>query len=268
MNYANYHTHTTFCDGRDTAEDMVLAAIAAGCPELGFSGHSYLPFDDDWNMNPETAAEYRREVNRLRETYKDRISIRLGIEQDICSPTDELDLYEYSIGAVHCLFPDGNYLSVDLSAEGVREGVETLYGGDPYAYAEDFFSQVGSTWERTHCAILAHFDLLTKFLDRDPLLNPDDARYQRAATLALEQIFETPAAIELNTGAMVRGYRTEPYPSAAWLTLIGKAQHPVILSSDAHEKENITFWFDEAMQLVSRYRLNLIARLEDLPAMR
>lgn len=268
MNYANYHTHTTFCDGRDTAEDMVLAAIAAGCPELGFSGHSYLPFDDDWNMNPETAAEYRKEVNRLRDKYKDRISIRLGIEQDICSPADELDLYEYSIGAVHCMFKDGNYLSVDLSAEGVRKGVEDLYGGDPYAYAEDYFGLVGSTWERTHCAILAHFDLLTKFLGTDPLFDPADARYQKAAARALEQIFETPAAIEINTGALARGYRTEPYPSEAFLALIGKAQHPVILSSDAHAAEDITYWFDRAIQLVSKYRLNLVSRLDDLPAMR
>ena len=36
---ANYHTHTVFCDGADTPEDVVLAAIGKGFTHLGFSGH-------------------------------------------------------------------------------------------------------------------------------------------------------------------------------------------------------------------------------------
>ena len=44
---ANYHTHTTFCDGSDSAEDVVLAAIDKGFSHLGFSGH----MDPDIHMN-------------------------------------------------------------------------------------------------------------------------------------------------------------------------------------------------------------------------
>ena len=36
---SNYHTHTCFCDGKNTPEEMVLEAIRLGCPEIGFSGH-------------------------------------------------------------------------------------------------------------------------------------------------------------------------------------------------------------------------------------
>ena len=43
---SNYHTHTAFCDGRDEPEAIVREAIRLGCPELGFSGHSHVPFDD------------------------------------------------------------------------------------------------------------------------------------------------------------------------------------------------------------------------------
>ena len=35
----NLHTHTVFGDGQNTAEEMVRAAIAAGCGSLGFSEH-------------------------------------------------------------------------------------------------------------------------------------------------------------------------------------------------------------------------------------
>ena len=34
MMFSNYHTHTTYCDGADTPEELVLEAIRLGCPEL------------------------------------------------------------------------------------------------------------------------------------------------------------------------------------------------------------------------------------------
>ena len=36
---ANYHTHTTFCDGADTPEEVVKEALRLGMTHLGFSGH-------------------------------------------------------------------------------------------------------------------------------------------------------------------------------------------------------------------------------------
>ncbi len=36
---ANYHTHTTYCDGKNTPEEIVLCAIEKGFTSIGFSGH-------------------------------------------------------------------------------------------------------------------------------------------------------------------------------------------------------------------------------------
>ena len=41
----NYHTHTDFCDGQNTPEEMAEAAAKKGFTALGFSGHSYTDFD-------------------------------------------------------------------------------------------------------------------------------------------------------------------------------------------------------------------------------
>ncbi|MDP4119064.1 MAG: PHP domain-containing protein, partial [Bacillota bacterium] len=41
----NFHTHTVFCDGNDTVEELVRAAEEKGFDALGFSGHSYLLLD-------------------------------------------------------------------------------------------------------------------------------------------------------------------------------------------------------------------------------
>ena len=43
---ANYHTHTTWCDGKDSPEAVVLAAIGKGFAAIGFSSHAMLPEDE------------------------------------------------------------------------------------------------------------------------------------------------------------------------------------------------------------------------------
>ncbi len=63
----NYHTHTTLCDGADTPEDMVRAALAADMSHLGFSGHMDADIHMDWPA-------YVREVTRLRAAYDGRIA--------------------------------------------------------------------------------------------------------------------------------------------------------------------------------------------------
>ena len=40
MGFFNYHTHTTYCDGKSTPEEIVLEAIRFGMDTIGFSGHS------------------------------------------------------------------------------------------------------------------------------------------------------------------------------------------------------------------------------------
>ena len=73
MTLQSLHTHTVFCDGKDTAEEMVRGAMAAGCRSLGFSGHSPLPFDDSWTMKEVDVPRYREEVLRLRDCVLDFI---------------------------------------------------------------------------------------------------------------------------------------------------------------------------------------------------
>ena len=40
----NLHQHCTFCDGKDTPEEMIAYAIEKGFDSIGFSSHSYNPY--------------------------------------------------------------------------------------------------------------------------------------------------------------------------------------------------------------------------------
>lgn len=81
----NYHTHTKRCFhaiGND--EDYVLAAIEAGFDEIGFADHTAWKFDSDFvsdmRMHESQLKEYCDSIKSLKEKYKDKISIKLGLE--------------------------------------------------------------------------------------------------------------------------------------------------------------------------------------------
>lgn len=66
----NLHSHTTYCDGKNTPEEMVLAAMDRGFDVFGFSGHSYTAFDESYCMSRSTTDAYEQEVRRLASSYQ------------------------------------------------------------------------------------------------------------------------------------------------------------------------------------------------------
>lgn len=80
---ANYHTHTSFCDGANTPEEIVLYAIDKGFSSLGFSGHGYTPFDLRYCM--QDTQGYIEEVTRLKAKYGNKIDIYCEVEEDAFS---------------------------------------------------------------------------------------------------------------------------------------------------------------------------------------
>ena len=55
---------------------------------------------------------------------------------------------------------------------------------------------------------------------------------------------------EVNTGAISRGYRTSPYPSAQWLKLLREMNGKVTVSADAHHTSGVTCAFDLAERMI------------------
>lgn len=260
MNYANYHTHTCFCDGKDTPRRMVEEAIRLGCREIGFSGHSYTDFESGWCMSREATKAYRKELLALREEFCDRIRILIGIEQEFYAgkPTEQ---YDYVIGSVHYTCKNGTYLSVDKSAECQIEVVRQYYDGDFYAFAEDYYDNVARVYDITGCNIVGHFDLITKFNEGNCLFDTRHPRYCAAVEKAIRALSSAPVYIEINTGAISRGYRTEFYPELPVLSAFANVGKKFILASDCHCAGHLLFGFEDAAKAAKKVlkgRENLI----------
>lgn len=246
---ANFHTHTTFCDGRDTAEDMVRAAIGKGFQALGFSGHSYTFFDPRYCMSKEGVLEYCKEIARLQEVYKGQIDIYCGIEQDFYSEESTAP-FAYTIGSVHYAMHEGQYILVDENPETCKADIETVFHGDGIAYAKLYFETVGQVLEKTKGDIIGHFDLVTKFNEGNRLFDARDKKYLGYAFQAVDQLLPFDKPFEINTGAIYRGMRTQPYPSLEILKEIHRRGGSILFSSDSHDGASLGFRFPEVHEMV------------------
>ena len=74
-------------------------------------------------------------------------------------------------------------------------------------------------------------------------------RYVQAALAALHTLNPQATLLELNTGAMARGYRKAAYPAKVLLQEWKKMGGKIILTSDAHSAQGICFGYAQAAKL-------------------
>jgi len=239
---------------------MIVAAIDIGGGSIGFSEHSYVPFDEEYSMTLEDTPFYISEVKNLREKYKDRIEIFLGFEIDLF--TDNVpDGLEYIIGTAHHVEKNGRFITVDGWAEHLHQMNEEHFGGDYYAMAESYYATVADVVPKTNSDIVGHFDLIAKNNVNGSMFDETHPRYIRAALDAMEQVLGDCRLFEVNTGAMFRRGTSEPYPSVFLLKELQKRGGEVILSSDSHSAKSLYYKFDEMLELVRACGFTYIKRL-------
>lgn len=246
----DFHVHTSYCDGKNTPEELVRAAIGLNMKKIGLVHHSYTAFDESYCIKKSGEEAFFNEIQRLRRIYGDRIEILCGIEQDIFSDMPKIN-YDYVIGSVHYIEADGKYYPVDESPEVFKKVAANVFGGDYLAFAERYFETVSSAADKMHPDIIGHFDLISKFNEGGTYFDENDKRYVNAAFCAAEKLLKYNVLFEVNTGAVSRGYRSVFYPSRRIAEKIAKLGGKFILSSDAHAKENICFDFEKAENFIS-----------------
>ena len=244
MSFSDFHVHTTFSDGQNSPEEMVLAAIRKGMPAIGFSDHSYTSFDTSYCIQRKRLKVYWDTIATLKEKYKEKIKIYCGIEQDLFAdhPADE---YDYAIGSVHYVKSGEKWICVDDSAEGQKEAVEQCFGGDFYRFAEAYYENVVALAERTDVQIVGHFDLITKFNEGGKLFDEADPRYVKAWQSAADKLLEKKLPFEINTGVISRGYRSVPYPAMPIIDYIRARGGSFVLSSDCHSVQSLCYEFEK-----------------------
>ena len=238
----DFHMHTTFCDGKNSPEDMILGAIEKGLKRVGVSIHSVLP--DYWFTSVERELAFKKNMAELKEKYKDKIEVYCGLEADYRTDVITREGFDYVIGAVHVLVVDGQRFLVDSTKQKFIDGVNQGFGGDCYAYIEEYYRCVADIVEKTKCDFIAHIDLVSKFNKDKDLFDENHPRYVKAWKDCVDKLIPYGIPFEINVGAISRGYMVEPYPLPPILAYIKEKGGKLIISSDSHAKENVAYQYD------------------------
>lgn len=247
MRYSNLHTHSSFSDGKHSMEENVLSAIEKNMLSLGFSDHSFTACDPSYCMHEEQYGDYLKTIAHLKETYADRISIYTGMELDYYSDLDPCG-YDYIIASVHYIVKNGICYPIDHSPKQQKDCIANAFGGDILAMAKCYYDMLCEHIERIKPTVVGHFDVITKF----SLMPEDDEAYREIARQALKRAIKTCPYIEVNTGAISRGWRKDLYPNWYLLQTILDEGGEVLLSSDSHHRDNLIYYFDETVDILKQ----------------
>ncbi len=260
MHLTNLHTHTSYCDGKSSVEDMILAAVKSNFKSIGLSAHGPTPFFSDWNIQKDRVEEYIDEVNFLKKKYQDRIEVFLGMELDYIPGIgfDEvsealIQRLDYYIGSIHYLgyFKNGVMWTVDYNIEELLQGINESFNGDSRLAVEKYYELIAEMAVAYQPPIIGHLDLFKKNNNNNCIFDEKSSWYVNAVAKCLDAIKSTSCTIEINTGGIARGYTTEQYPSTFILKMIKEKNIPIIINSDAHTAEGIDCKFNEMYKLVN-----------------
>ncbi len=259
MHITNLHTHTKYCDGKYSAEDMIISAINSNMQSIGISTHGPLPFMSDWNIQKTEVDNYIDEIIILKQKYKDVIQVYLGMELDYI-PSVGFDQYtldlikrlDYYIGSVHFLAKLNNGLmwTVDYNLDELLNGIRESFNGNIKIAVETYYDYIGNMALKYKPPIIGHFDLFKKNNKNNVLFDENEKWYVDAVEKCLGIIAKTPCIVEINTGGIARGYTNEQYPSTFILKMIKEKNIPVIINSDAHSTDGINCKFEDTYKLV------------------
>ena len=246
----NLHTHSTFCDGKNTPEELVLEAINRGFSSIGFSEHSYMYFSNFLNqLTIEKMSAYTKKINRLKEKYQDLLDIFCGLEYELFSevPTDGFD---YMIGSVHYLKFGEEILGFDTDLERTLGYINDNFGGDGMEFSKKYFETVITLPEKHNFDIIGHFDLNTKNNELSHFVDTSSKKYLNSGFEAIHALKGKIPLFEVNTGAISRGYRTTPYPQPEFIKEFKECGFGAVITSDCHDKNFLDCHFKESLELL------------------
>lgn len=242
----NYHTHSTYTDGKNTLEEMILAAIERGFSAIGLSDHGYTDFDLRYCIKDTEG--YLKELRALKEKYKKDIQVYIGMEEDGFCPVNRSD-FDYILGSEHYVKINGKYYGVDEDPENIKTFLDML-GGDVLAYAKCYYEPFCEYIKARKPDIIGHFDLITKFDEMDKSIFFENNEYMKLSQFYLKEALKADSIFEVNTGAISRKCRTTPYPHETLLHTILKEGGKVTICSDSHEVGTIDCSFKEVRAML------------------
>lgn len=256
----NYHTHSRFSDGSAEPVDYVYEAMLQGFTSLGFSEHSVLPFDNTFALKLEDELLYCNTINELKKQYDGRLHLLLALEADFIPGISEpfssskarLSL-DYIIGSVHLVKnAEGELWFIDgPRRETYDKGLDQFFSGDIRKGVTAYWHQINQMLEEEVFEIIGHLDKI-KMHNQERWFREDEPWYSDLVNETLDLISEKQVIVEVNTRGIYKGRCPHLFPGEHILRRLSELNIPVMLSSDAHQPEELSMYFKEAGMILQQ----------------
>ncbi len=271
INY-NLHQHSTFSDGKSKPETYVEKALSLNFTAMGFTEHSPLPFKNSFSLKKENTQAYVDETERLKEKYQDQIALYRALEMDfIPGISEDFDVWrkklrlDYQIGSVHLVKPvhgDDLWFIDGPKPEIYDEGLQKYFGGDIHKAVKTYYYQINQMLESQRFEIVGHVDKI-KMHNKNRYFTEDEKWYRNLVNETMELIREKDLIVEVNTRGMYKKRADRLFPDDYVLKRIRELNIPVLISSDAHQPEELNLLFDYAEKRLLELGFGAVAFFEN-----
>lgn len=243
----NLHSHTQFCDGHATMEQMVESALAAGMEHYGFSPHSPVPIESPCNMQASDVPLYLDEVARLRHKYEpEGLQLYASMEIDYLGeewgpahPYFRTLGLDYTIGSVHFIpNQEGVMVDIDGKFESFKAKMSRMFHNDIRYVVDTFYAQSIKMVEAGGLDIVGHFDKVGHNAGHFCPGIELEPWYEQHVHDLIDLIASKKVVAELNTKAWEGHHRM--FPNTRYLRRVLQRGIPLIVNSDAHHPHLIT----------------------------
>lgn len=243
------HMHSSFSSDSPTPmEEMIERAASLGMQGITFTEH----LDPDYPATPDGLSfavdmlSYKKRLFELKEQFKDRLTIRFGIELGIqphlgdyfLKLTEEFP-FDFVIGSSHVVHGYDPYYPAFFGTRSEADG-----------YREYFTSILENVAAWDGMDVYGHIDYVVRY-------GPNKNRfysynvYRDILDEILKTLIEKGKGIELNTGGYHYGLG-EPNPCTDVIRRYRELGGEIItVGADAHTPDKIGFAFDKATEVLS-----------------
>ncbi len=243
--WANYHSHSHYCDGVESPRAQVEGALSQGVDAFGFSSHGPVHFENAWSMKAERLEHYLTETKALKAEFSEQIDLYVSLEIDYLpghgGPSTYASRLDYTIGSVHYLDENetGTPWEIDGSTEKFLRGLTEVYGGDIQKVIKLYYGRIREMIERDPPSIVGHLDKIKIHNVQNSLYDENSGWYQSEIDQTLDLLAQTNCVMEVNTRGIYKK-NLSTYPSGTILEKALLRNIPVMINSDSHAPAEIT----------------------------
>jgi histidinol-phosphatase (PHP family) len=264
----NFHTHSEYCDGKTSLQELLKEASSRRLLSLGFSSHAPLPFNKAWAMKESSLAQYLAEISDLRR-QSGTVEVYAGLEVDYVPGKISPDRYaaklDFTIGSVHFVdyFEDGEPWEIDNTSAVFADGLKRIFHGNVKDAVSRYYELTREMIDQHPPTIVGHIDKIKMQNTAGMLFREDEPWYRDEIEKTIKVLKRSDTIVEVNTRGIYQKKFDETYPSEWILEILFKNNIPVTISSDAHHPKDLINCFQIAAAELSKAGYKVIQVLHE-----